>query len=106
MSHAHKCCPDTWSGKNKNSLLARPCPVSVVGRTPEASVSDVLSLFFFSPSPPLFFPSGSFGVVGIHSLCQLAAKEEVMVCSLVCRAVGKARGKCDTADLNKHDETV
>lgn len=33
--------------ENKNSLLASLCPLYVVGMTPEAVVSDVISLFSF-----------------------------------------------------------
>lgn len=100
VSHAHKCCPDTWSGKIKTACL----PVRVLCLRWVGLQRQVSQMSFpFSPSPPLFFPSVASVLGGIHSLCKLAAEEEVMVCSLVCRAVGNARGKCDTVDFNKHD---
>lgn len=98
VSHAHKCCPDTWSGKIKTACL----PIRVLCLWWVGLQRQVSQMSFpFSPSPPLFFPLVASVLVGY--LCKLAAKEEVMVCSLVCRAVGNARGKCDTADFNKHD---
>lgn len=45
VSHAHKCCPDTWSGKIKTACL--PVRGLCGGMTVEAGVSDVLSLFSF-----------------------------------------------------------
>lgn len=55
VSPAHKCCPDTWSGKIKTAcLLVRVLCLSVCGGYNSQRQVSRMS-FPFSP-PPLFFP--------------------------------------------------
>lgn len=57
VSPAHKCCPDTWSGKIKRACLpVRVLCLSVYcGYDCQRQVSR-MSFHFSPPPPPLFFP--------------------------------------------------
>lgn len=101
VSHAHKCCPDTWSGKIKTACLTiRVLCLWWVWL--QRQVSQMSFPFSLSSSLLSFASTTVVGEIKIDRLCKLTAKEEVMVWSLVCLAVVNAKEKCDTADLSKH----
>ena len=103
VSPAHKCCPDTWSGKIKTACLTiRVLCLSTLALTRRDQCLGC-PFPFLLPPPSSSFPRKCHCCreIKIPTLCHLAAKEEVMDCYLVCLSIGTGN-KCDTTDFNRH----